>query len=107
MASLRKPTVSVPEDMRHATAWDPAVLTFAPARRPGAWGQATTARSTSQPSVKVGTLTTLARRSRGPAAQRLWGIAHPTKWPLCGGERTLEALRMRDHHRAQPLQSTA
>ena len=26
-------------------------------------------------------LTTLARRSRGPAAQRLQGISHPTKWP--------------------------
>jgi len=47
MASLRKPTASVPKDMRQATAWDQAVLTFAPAPRPCAWGQATTARSTS------------------------------------------------------------
>ena len=39
------------------------------------------ARSTSQSSTRVGMLTTLARRSRGPAAQRLRGIAHPKKWP--------------------------
>jgi hypothetical protein len=31
MASLRKPTGSVPKATRHATAWDPAVVIFAPA----------------------------------------------------------------------------
>jgi hypothetical protein len=81
MASLRKPTVSVPRVTRHATAWDQAAATCAPAPRPGAAGQAATVRSTSQPSTRVGILTSLARRSRGPAAQGLRGIAHPRKRP--------------------------
>lgn len=73
---LRPP---VPKVTRRATAWDPAAVTFASAPRPGAAGQATSARSTSEPSTRAGILTTLARRSRGPAAQGLRGIAHPRK----------------------------
>jgi hypothetical protein len=93
MASLRKPTVSVPKDMRHATAWDLAAATFAPAPRPGAWGQATTARSTSQPSTTVGMLRSLARRSRGPAAQRLRGVSHLKRRPsMCKRAYSLKAL---------------
>jgi hypothetical protein len=81
MASSRKPTVSVPRATRHATAWDPAAVNCARALRPCAADQATTARSTSQSSTMVRTLTTLARRSSGLAAQRLRGIAPPKKWP--------------------------
>jgi hypothetical protein len=54
MASLRKPTDSVPKVTCHATAWDQGAVTFAPAPRPGVWGQATTARSTSKASTRVG-----------------------------------------------------
>jgi hypothetical protein len=31
MAGLRKPTISVPRVTRHASAWNPEALTFAPA----------------------------------------------------------------------------
>jgi hypothetical protein len=41
----------------------------------------TTARSTSHSSTRVGTLTSLAGRSRGPAAQGLRGVARPKKRP--------------------------
>jgi hypothetical protein len=81
VASLRKPTGSVPKDMRHATAWDQAALTFTPALLPCAADQATTARSTSYPIMRLVILTALASLSRGPAAHRLRGIAHPSKWP--------------------------
>ena len=95
MASLRKPTVSVPKVMRHATAWDPAAVTFAPAPRRGAAGQATTARSTSQPSTTVGILTSLAGRSRGPAARGLRGVSRLKRRPSIARQRTLKALRVR------------
>jgi hypothetical protein len=52
MASLRKPTVCVPKVPRRATAWDPAAVAFAPAARPCAGHQATTARSTAWPSFE-------------------------------------------------------
>jgi hypothetical protein len=76
MASSRKPTASVPKAMRHATAWDPAAVSFAPAPRACAAGQATTARSTLKASMKVGMLTTLARQFRGSATERLRGVSH-------------------------------
>src|SRR5215203_6271881 len=44
IASLRKPTVWVPNVTRRATAWDRVAVTFAPFQRPCAAGQSTTAK---------------------------------------------------------------
>ena len=101
MGSLRKPIVCILRVTRHATAWDPAAVTFAPAPRQCPAGQDTTARSTSHSSTTVGMLRSLARRSRGPATQRLWGVSHLKKRPLWGGDNTLKALQARDRNESR------
>ena len=107
MADLRKPIVCVPKATRHATAWDQVTSGFVPAPRPCAAGQATTARSISQSSMRVENLTALARRFRGPAPQRLRSVLTSGRGPVCGGERTLEALKVLAHSRAPALPGAA